>query len=44
MLGLSREWTLLNPDFSDMLSAFSDERVEYLLVGAPASFPAGSIS
>jgi hypothetical protein len=27
---------LLNPDYRDMLSAFSDERVEYLLVGAYA--------
>jgi hypothetical protein len=27
---------LLNPDYRDMLSAFSEERVEYLLVGAYA--------
>jgi hypothetical protein len=27
---------LLNPDYRDMLSAFSDEKVEYLLVGAYA--------
>jgi len=27
---------LLNPDYRDMLSAFSDEQVEYLLVGAYA--------
>ena len=27
---------MLNPDYSDMLSAFSEEKVEYLLVGAYA--------
>ncbi len=27
---------MLNPDFRDILSAFNDERVEYLLVGAYA--------
>lgn len=27
---------MLNPDYSDMLSAFNDEQVEYLLVGAYA--------
>ena len=27
---------MLNPDFRDMLSAFSDQRVEYLLVGGYA--------
>lgn len=27
---------MLNPDFRDMLSAFSDEQVEYLVVGAYA--------
>ncbi len=27
---------MLNPDYRDMLSAFSEERVEYLLVGAYA--------
>jgi len=27
----------LNPDFLDMLSAFSEERVEFLVVGRAAS-------
>ncbi len=26
---------MLNPDYRDMLSAFYDERVEYMIVGAP---------
>ena len=30
----SKENLLLNPDFIDILSAFSDEKVEYLVVGA----------
>jgi len=34
MLGLSKERALPNPDFRDMLSTFSAECVEYLLVGA----------
>jgi hypothetical protein len=33
---LSAERTLLNPDYRDILSVFSDEKVEYLLVGAYA--------
>jgi hypothetical protein len=36
MRGPSKEIVLLNPDFRDMLSAFSDRRVEYLLVGGYA--------
>jgi hypothetical protein len=36
MLGPSKERALLNPDFRDMLSTFSAEHVEYLLVGAYA--------
>ena len=36
MPGRSREDAVLNPDFSDMLSALSDEGAEYLLVGAYA--------
>jgi hypothetical protein len=32
----SGERTLLNPDYRDILSAFSEEEVEYLLVGAYA--------
>jgi len=35
-LGLSRKRILLNPDYRDILSAFSEENVEYLLVGAYA--------
>ncbi len=27
---------MLNPDFKDMLSVFSEERVEYMVVGAYA--------
>jgi hypothetical protein len=34
MPGLSRERRLLNPDYRDMLSAFTEEGVKYLLVGA----------
>ena len=34
MPGHLREGRLLNPDFRDMLSAFSDERVEFMVVGA----------
>jgi hypothetical protein len=33
---LSAERRLPNPDYRDILSAFSDEKVEYLLVGAYA--------
>ncbi|MDX6381810.1 MAG: hypothetical protein QOI57_2834 [Rubrobacteraceae bacterium] len=36
MSGLSREKRLLNPDYRDILSAFTEESVEYLLVGAYA--------
>jgi len=36
MPGHSREIRLLNPDFRDMLSALSDEKAEFLLVGAHA--------
>ena len=36
MPGLSREKSLLNPDYRDMLSAFAEESVKYLLVGAYA--------
>lgn len=36
MPGLSRENQLLNSDFRDILSAFIEERVEFLLVGAYA--------
>jgi hypothetical protein len=36
MPGPSREKRSVNPDFRDMLSAFSDAGVEYLLVGAYA--------
>jgi hypothetical protein len=36
MPGLSRKRILLNPDYRDILSAFSEENVEYLLVGAYA--------
>ena len=36
MPGLSRKKILLNPDYRDILSAFSEENVEYLLVGAYA--------
>ncbi len=36
MPGLSKEIPLLNPDFRDMLRAFSEADVEYLLVGAYA--------
>jgi len=34
--GHSRKRKLLNPDYRDILSAFSEENVEYLLVGAYA--------
>ena len=34
MPGHLRECRLLNPDFRDMLSAFSGERVEFMVVGA----------
>jgi hypothetical protein len=34
--GLSRKRILLNPDYRDMLFAFLEENVEYLLVGAYA--------
>jgi hypothetical protein len=36
MPGPSKEIPLLNPDYRDILSAFSDERVEYILIGAYA--------
>src|SRR5437870_13121039 len=36
MLGPSRESRLLNPDFRDILSAFCEEKVEFMLVGAYA--------
>jgi hypothetical protein len=36
MSGLSREKRLLNPDYRDILSAFTEESVEYLLVGVYA--------
>ncbi len=36
MRTLSAEKTLLNPDYRDILSAFTVENVEYLLVGAYA--------
>ena len=36
MPGYLRESRLLNPDYRDILQAFSDEKVEYLLVGAYA--------
>ena len=36
MRGPSRESLLLNPDFQDILSAFLDEHVEFLVVGAYA--------
>src|ERR687894_3189815 len=36
MPGLSRERLLLNPDYRDILSAFTEEGVKYLLVGAYA--------
>jgi hypothetical protein len=34
MPGRSREKPLLNPDFRDILFAFSEEKVEYMVVGA----------
>jgi hypothetical protein len=34
--GHSRKRILLNPDYRDILSAFSEENVEYMLVGAYA--------
>jgi len=36
MLGPSRESRLLNPDFRDILSAFCEEQVDFMLVGAYA--------
>jgi hypothetical protein len=36
MPGLSKENPLLNPDFRDMLSAFCEEQVEFMVVGAYA--------
>jgi len=36
MPGLSRENPLLNSDFRDILSAFCEEKVEFMLVGAYA--------
>jgi len=36
MLGSSRESQLLNSDFRDILSAFCEEKVEFMLVGAYA--------
>ncbi len=36
MLGLSKENLLLNQDFKDILSAFSEEKVEFLVVGGYA--------
>jgi hypothetical protein len=36
MPGLSRKRILLNPDYRDILSAFSEKNVYYLLVGAYA--------
>lgn len=36
MHGRLREKLLLNPDYQDMLSAFAEENVKYLLVGAYA--------
>lgn len=36
MPGLSKESQLLNSDFRDILSAFCEEKVEFLLVGAYA--------
>ena len=36
MPGSSRENPLLNPDYRDILSAFNEEKVDYLLVGAYA--------
>jgi hypothetical protein len=36
MLGLSKESQLLNSDFRDILSAFCEEKVEFMLVGAYA--------
>jgi hypothetical protein len=34
MRGLSKENQLLNSDFRDILSAFCEEKVEFMLVGA----------
>jgi hypothetical protein len=36
MPGLSKENSLLNPDFRDMLSAFCEQKVEFMVVGAYA--------
>jgi hypothetical protein len=36
MPGYSRENRLLNPDFRDILFAFSEEKVDYMVVGAYA--------
>ncbi len=36
MRGHSKETLLLNPDFRDILSAFYDEQVEFMIVGAYA--------
>jgi hypothetical protein len=36
MRGPSKEMPLLNPDYKDILSAFNEEKVEFLLVGAYA--------
>jgi len=36
MPGLLKENPLLNPDFHDMLSAFCDEQVDFMVVGAYA--------
>src|SRR5689334_3742481 len=36
MPGLLKENQLLNPDFRDMLLIFSEEQVEYMVVGAYA--------
>lgn len=36
MPGASREKHSMNPDYRDMLSAFAEENVSYLLVGADA--------
>ena len=36
MPGSSKEIPLLNPDYRDILSAFNEEKVDYLIVGAYA--------
>jgi hypothetical protein len=36
MLGLSKENRLLNQDFKDILSAFCEEKVEFMVVGGYA--------